>query len=221
MTEDEVVGWHHCFDGHEFEQAPGEGDGQGSQACCSLWLQRAGHDLGTEQQWYIYTPHLFPEKMRHAYAFKHWSSPRQVSTWTIFLNSRDRPQWSWDTDPVYTTTLIRQGLWSLLWPRSVCTFLDPNLFVCAFCSGFTLAIKDFHKQNLRMKHNKCINSYEAAWAKVGRVTDPNMLIHPILKYLIRGLSSLGSVALPTVSSAPQAQSGSLCKTIHFSCWLWG
>ena len=56
---------------------------------------------------YIYTPHLFPEKMRHAYAFKHWSSPRQVSTRTIFLNSRDRPQWSWDTDPVYTTTLIR------------------------------------------------------------------------------------------------------------------
>ena len=50
MTEDEVVGWHHCFDGREFEQAPGEGDGQGSQACCSPWLQRAGHDLGTEQQ---------------------------------------------------------------------------------------------------------------------------------------------------------------------------
>ena len=35
MTEDEVIGWHHCFDGHEFEQAPGEGDGQGSQACCN------------------------------------------------------------------------------------------------------------------------------------------------------------------------------------------
>ena len=70
-----------------------------------------------------------------------------------------------------------------------------------------------------MKHNKCINSYEAAWAKVERVKDPSLLVHPILKYLIKGLSRLGSVALPTVSSAPQAQSGSLCKTIHFSCWL--
>ena len=35
MTEDETVGWHHQLDGHEFEQAPGVGDGQGSLACCS------------------------------------------------------------------------------------------------------------------------------------------------------------------------------------------
>ena len=32
-TEDEMVGWHHRLDGHEFEQAPGVGDGQGSLAC--------------------------------------------------------------------------------------------------------------------------------------------------------------------------------------------
>ena len=31
------VGWHHQFDGHEFEQAPGVGDGQGSLVCCSPW----------------------------------------------------------------------------------------------------------------------------------------------------------------------------------------
>ena len=37
MTEDEMVGWHHLFDEHEFEQAPGVGDGQGSLACCSPW----------------------------------------------------------------------------------------------------------------------------------------------------------------------------------------
>ena len=36
-TEDEVVGWHHQLDGHEFEQAPGVGDGQGSLVCCSPW----------------------------------------------------------------------------------------------------------------------------------------------------------------------------------------
>ena len=33
MTEDETVGWHHQLDGHEFEKAPGVGDGQGSLAC--------------------------------------------------------------------------------------------------------------------------------------------------------------------------------------------
>ena len=36
-TEDEMVGWHHRLDGHEFEQAPGVGDAQGSLACCSPW----------------------------------------------------------------------------------------------------------------------------------------------------------------------------------------
>ena len=37
MSEDEMVGWHQWLDGHEFEQAPGVGDGQGSLACCSPW----------------------------------------------------------------------------------------------------------------------------------------------------------------------------------------
>ena len=35
MTEDEMVGWHHQLDGHEFEQALGVGDGQGSLVCCN------------------------------------------------------------------------------------------------------------------------------------------------------------------------------------------
>ena len=37
MTEDEMVGWHHRMNGHEFEQTPGDSGGQGSLACCSLW----------------------------------------------------------------------------------------------------------------------------------------------------------------------------------------
>ena len=39
MTEDDI-GWHHLVDGHEFEQAPGVGNGQGSLACCSPWGHR-------------------------------------------------------------------------------------------------------------------------------------------------------------------------------------
>ena len=35
MPEDEMVGWHHRLNGHEFEQAPCVDDGQGSLACCS------------------------------------------------------------------------------------------------------------------------------------------------------------------------------------------
>ena len=37
MTEDEIVGWHHRLNGHEFDQTPGAGDGQGSLVCCSPW----------------------------------------------------------------------------------------------------------------------------------------------------------------------------------------
>ena len=37
-TEDEMAGWHHRLDGHEFEQAPGVGNGQGSLVCCSPWV---------------------------------------------------------------------------------------------------------------------------------------------------------------------------------------
>ena len=37
MIENEMVGWHHRLDGHEFEQSPGNGERQGSLACCSPW----------------------------------------------------------------------------------------------------------------------------------------------------------------------------------------
>ena len=37
MTEDEVVGWHQQLNEHEFEQAPGDSEGQGSLVCCGPW----------------------------------------------------------------------------------------------------------------------------------------------------------------------------------------
>ena len=49
-TEDKTVGWHHQLNGHEFEQAPGVGDGQGSLVCCSPW----GHkelDMTEQLNW--------------------------------------------------------------------------------------------------------------------------------------------------------------------------
>ena len=44
MTEDEMVGWHHRLNGHEFEQASGVDDRQGSLVCCNQWGHRVGHD---------------------------------------------------------------------------------------------------------------------------------------------------------------------------------
>ena len=56
-TKDEMVGWHHQLDGHEFEQAPGIGDGQGSQACCSPWGCKESDmtELLNWTEWYIFS----------------------------------------------------------------------------------------------------------------------------------------------------------------------
>ena len=47
MTEDEMAGWHHRFNGHEFEQALGDGEGQGRFLCCSPWCHK---ELDTTKQ---------------------------------------------------------------------------------------------------------------------------------------------------------------------------
>ena len=62
MTEDEMVGWHHQLSGHEFEQAPRVGVGQGGLACCSPWGRKESDTterltelnqtpVATKQQW--------------------------------------------------------------------------------------------------------------------------------------------------------------------------
>ena len=52
MTENEMVGWHPCLDGHKFEQAPGDGEGQGSLACCSPWGPKSRRQLSDWTQQY-------------------------------------------------------------------------------------------------------------------------------------------------------------------------
>ena len=47
MTEYEMVGWHHQINGHEFEQTPGDGEGQGSLVCCSPW---GGNEVDVTEQ---------------------------------------------------------------------------------------------------------------------------------------------------------------------------
>ena len=51
MTEDEIVGWHHRLDGHQFGWTPWVGDGQGGLACCSPW----GHKELDRTEWLNWT----------------------------------------------------------------------------------------------------------------------------------------------------------------------
>ena len=53
LTEDEMVGWHHWFDGHEFVQTLGDGDGQESLVCLVMGLQRVRRYWATQLNWYL------------------------------------------------------------------------------------------------------------------------------------------------------------------------
>ena len=56
MTQDEMVGWHHRLNGHEFEQTPGDNEGQTGKPGCA-GIHGVGHNLATEQQFYVITCH--------------------------------------------------------------------------------------------------------------------------------------------------------------------
>ena len=67
MTEDEIVGWHHQLNVHEFEQAPGVGSGQGSLACCSPW----GHKDSDMTEWLNRTEWLI---LLSIFSYAYWPS---------------------------------------------------------------------------------------------------------------------------------------------------
>ena len=58
MEEDEMVGWHHWLNGHEFEKAPGDGDGQGGLVCRSPWGLKES-DTTEQLKWFIKEKYLF------------------------------------------------------------------------------------------------------------------------------------------------------------------
>ena len=65
MTNNEMVGWHHQFNGHESEQAAGVGDGQGSLACCNLWgRKRIRHNWATELNYAFSVGTRTPKEIR-------------------------------------------------------------------------------------------------------------------------------------------------------------
>ena len=57
MTEDEMVGWHHRLNGHEFEQALRDGEGQGSLVCCSPWGHKESNTTEQLTQRHTYSAH--------------------------------------------------------------------------------------------------------------------------------------------------------------------
>ena len=66
-TEGEMIGWHHRLNGHEFEQALGAGDRQGSLACCSLWCHSSRIWLSNWTEVKIYRRYVSNNLIKAAY----------------------------------------------------------------------------------------------------------------------------------------------------------
>ena len=84
-TEDEMVGWHHWIDGHEFKQAPGVGNGQGGLACCDSWGHKESDTTErlnwTELNWCLFRDFTFTF---HFYALeKEMATHSSVLAWRI------------------------------------------------------------------------------------------------------------------------------------------
>ena len=65
MTEDEMVGWHHRLNGQEFEQTPGDGEGQRGLACCGPWGPKEQDTTGQPNNrkliWTQNPSHIIPD----------------------------------------------------------------------------------------------------------------------------------------------------------------
>ena len=81
--EDEMVGWHYWLDGHEFEQALGVADGQGSLACCSPW---GGKELDTTE-WLNWTDHVSNQLVKNFFETSFWKTPSSYLSLNCLLVS--------------------------------------------------------------------------------------------------------------------------------------
>ena len=98
MTEDEMVGWDHQLNGHEFEQAPGDGEGQGSLACCSPWGPRVEHDWATEHNMEKVSSLPF-------YGWENWLRLSLVQNQMVPGGADFQIQW-WQNEPISTERVI-------------------------------------------------------------------------------------------------------------------
>ena len=105
------VGSHHQLSGPEFEQTPGDSEGQRSLACCSPWGCRVGHGLATEQQ------HLI---------------------WQIFKNRSLKPSFTWFQEQCSLLILVLP-LWPLLIIRVLgSSYISSYTFLLFYLYSFPL-----------------------------------------------------------------------------------
>ena len=155
MTEDEMVGWHHWLDGHEFEQAPGDGEGWGSLACCSPWGRKepdAAEQLNNSNMkwWYFDSviPSLFisytvPKKRSFIYIYTTVSIPFSLSSHgAIWIVSSSLILWMMLLLTVFACPFIYFGCTGSSWLHTVSGCGEQGLLSSSgtrafHCGGFS------------------------------------------------------------------------------------
>ena len=104
-VEDEMIRWYHWLDGHEFEQALGVGDGQGSLVCCRPW----GHREIATTEWTNWC--LLSKKMRGwFYPFSHLTGAFEVTQNSCFIKTFSASQWQ---PGMYSQEMGRTRDWAI------------------------------------------------------------------------------------------------------------
>ena len=92
-TENEMAGWHHWLDGHDFGWTPGVGDGQGGLACCDLQGHRVRHDWATELNWTSKcSMHTVPQSLPRPCS----RPPLTHASSHTHKGKKITPNWKWD-----------------------------------------------------------------------------------------------------------------------------
>ena len=123
-TDDERVGWHHRFIGHEFEQTPGDGEGTGKPGVLSPWGCKVRHDWATEQQEHV----LWRWNFRNL-----WGGGMLADTWIkwVLWNLREGYPTRKDHPSAYISCKLESmpyfmsGLWEMM--KAQVEELDPVL----------------------------------------------------------------------------------------------
>ena len=111
MTEDEMAGWHHWVDAHEFGWTPGVGDGQGGLVCCDSW-GRQESDMTEQLNWKLYKDKLYKHFRFQILSPMSW----RLSVWALeykpFL-SHSLTVWSWVSghDESYQALVFHSVKW--------------------------------------------------------------------------------------------------------------
>ena len=125
LTENEVVGWHHWLNGHEFEQTPGDGEGQGSLAWCNSWCCKeldTTWQLKNNDNWVLYasarSSHSVPAVTTQSVTWHCQMSPKGKDCPLLRITELDRN--------ICLTWGVHAGLVTLHWsPGSLlCHMLD-------------------------------------------------------------------------------------------------